>query len=74
MEHTLEYCEVNGDFREKTLQSGFPTQSQNTRSGVRTIWDLVAPVPTLTGIAIYRNLLTKFFILQLLKRTILPLK
>ena len=36
-----------GNFRKKTVQSGFPTQSQNTRSGVRTIWDLVAAVPTL---------------------------
>ena len=29
-----------GDFSEKKIQSGFPTQSGNTRSGVWTIWDL----------------------------------
>ena len=36
-----------GDFREKTIQSGFPTLSANTRSGIWTVWDFVAPVPTL---------------------------
>ena len=29
---------------DNTIQSGFPTQSGNTGSGVGTIWDLVAPV------------------------------
>ena len=42
-----------GDFREKKIQSCFPTQSGNTRSGVRTIFDLVAPVPTLLLVRIY---------------------
>ena len=36
-----------GDFREKKIPSGFPTLSQITLSGVRTICDLVEAVPSL---------------------------
>ena len=36
-----------GDFKEKKIQSGFPTLSCFTRSGVRTICDLPPPVPSM---------------------------
>ena len=39
-----------GDFKEKKIQSGFPTLSCFTRSGVRTICDLPPPVPSLEAL------------------------
>ena len=48
-----------GDFREKTIQSGFPTLTQDSWSGARTIWDLPPPSITLkVGVLerVYRQL------------------
>ena len=39
-----------GDFKEKKIQAGFPTLWCFTRSGVRTICDLVETVPSLVGL------------------------
>ena len=47
-----------GDFRENTIQSGFPTLTQNSWSGARTIWDLPHPSTTLKVVLerVYRQL------------------